>query len=135
MAEHGDGLAEPSMEACLQTMYQHDSALFGQRYSTPPASARSLADTPGLASHALQPSSATCGHTVGTSSSTVAGTVADTLCGGAPLSSQSLLPGSLSGFAAPGTPRRSHVRPQRPAWLEEAAQRMAHGIGLCRRCC
>ena len=135
MAEHADGLADFSMEACLQIMYQQDGPLSGQCCSMPPASARALADPTGLASHALHAGSATCGRTTGTSSCQAVGPVAGSFCGEAPLGSPAFRPGLLLGFVAPGAPKKSHVRPQRPAWLEEAAQRMSHGIGLSRRFC
>ncbi len=135
MDEDEDSLAELSMEACLQTVYKHDGPLFGQCCSMPPASARLLADPTGLASHALHPSSATCERTAGTYSCKAAGPMTGSFCGEAPLGAPALRPGLLLGCAAPGAPKVSHVRPQRPAWLEEAAQRMSHGIGLSRRCC
>ena len=135
MAEHADGLAEFSMEACLQMMYRQDGPLSGQCCSVPSASARALADPTGLANHALHPGSATRGRTTGTPSCQAVGPVAGSFCGEAPLGGPAFRPGLWLGFVAPGAPKTPHVRSQRPAWLEEAAQRMSHGIGLSRRFC
>lgn len=114
-ALYEDGLANGSLQACLHAVHQQDVRSSRRYPRAPPALAQLLPEPMGLPCQTLQPSHARsspcCKMRASGSTSAEAFVVGPTL-------------GALEFM---------HVRPERPAWLEEAAQRMSQGVGLSGR--
>ena len=114
-ALYEDGPADSSLQACLHAVHQQDVLASRRHPSAPPALAQLLSEPMGLPCPTLQPSHA----------------LSSPCC-------EMMASGSTSAKApvvcpALGALIFTHVRPERPAWLEEAAQRMSQGVGLSGR--